>query len=205
MLVDERDHRLNGRSLPTRFRRCGTHRWKAGGGGRAPPSRNTPRHLHQRPALLSGRATVSLLNSGENSRPVFGIAHLHAPTGLAKMSAEAGGPSTYPPPVTLFADGAGMPARSSKRRSRGWIAWPIDIIKRCDTGKFVVLPRRWIVARTLAWLDPMPTRRQGSEGIYRPRPKPGWSSHPSGERRGILPHSNYQSGSEVDAKLLLAV
>ena len=29
----------------------------------------------------------------------------------------------------------------------------INIIKRCDTGKFVVLPRRWIVERTLAWLN----------------------------------------------------
>jgi hypothetical protein len=39
--------------------------------------------------LLSSRATVSRLNSGENSLLVFGIAHLHAPTGLAKVSTES--------------------------------------------------------------------------------------------------------------------
>jgi len=31
--------------------------------------------------------------------------------------------------------------------------WTIEIIKRCDTAKgFEVLPRRWIVERTFAWL-----------------------------------------------------
>ena len=40
--------------------------------------------------LLSSRATVSRLNSGENSRLAFGIAHLHALAGLAKVSTETG-------------------------------------------------------------------------------------------------------------------
>jgi len=39
--------------------------------------------------LLSSKATASRLKSGENSRLVFGIAHLHALTGLAKVSTEA--------------------------------------------------------------------------------------------------------------------
>ena len=39
--------------------------------------------------LLSSSATASRLNSGENSRRVFGIEHLHALTGLAKVSTEA--------------------------------------------------------------------------------------------------------------------
>ena len=34
--------------------------------------------------LLSSRATVSCLNSGENSLLVFAIAHLHALSGLSK-------------------------------------------------------------------------------------------------------------------------
>ena len=38
---------------------------------------------------LSSRATASRLNSGENSRLVFGIEHLHALTGLAKVSTES--------------------------------------------------------------------------------------------------------------------
>jgi transposase len=28
----------------------------------------------------------------------------------------------------------------------------VEIVKRSDTGKFVVLPRRWVVERTIAWL-----------------------------------------------------
>ena len=29
----------------------------------------------------------------------------------------------------------------------------VEIVKRCDAGKFVVLPKRWIVERTIAWLN----------------------------------------------------
>ncbi len=29
----------------------------------------------------------------------------------------------------------------------------VKIVRRCDSGKFVVLPRRWIVERTIAWLN----------------------------------------------------
>lgn len=29
----------------------------------------------------------------------------------------------------------------------------IEIVRRCDTGRFVVLSKRWIVERTIAWLN----------------------------------------------------
>lgn len=29
----------------------------------------------------------------------------------------------------------------------------VEIVKRSDMGKFVVLPKRWIVERTIAWLN----------------------------------------------------
>ncbi|MDR0674186.1 MAG: IS5/IS1182 family transposase, partial [Zoogloeaceae bacterium] len=40
-----------------------------------------------------------------------------------------------------------------------WLAWTaamfaaaMEIVKRSETGKFMLLPKRWIVERTFAWL-----------------------------------------------------
>ena len=32
-------------------------------------------------------------------------------------------------------------------------AWTLQIVKRSDISGFVVLPKRWIVERTLAWIS----------------------------------------------------
>ena len=32
-------------------------------------------------------------------------------------------------------------------------AWEIQVVRRCDRHRFVVLPKRWIVERTLAWIS----------------------------------------------------
>ena len=50
----------------------------------------------------------------------------------------------------LWADGgyAGELVDDAKR----WYKRVIEIVKRSDAGKFVVLPKRWIVERTFAWL-----------------------------------------------------
>lgn len=31
--------------------------------------------------------------------------------------------------------------------------WALEIVRRCDKHHFVVLPKRWIVERTLAWIS----------------------------------------------------
>lgn len=31
--------------------------------------------------------------------------------------------------------------------------WTIEIVKRSDAHRFVVLPKRWIVERTFAWIS----------------------------------------------------
>ena len=59
---------------------------------------------------------------------------------------------TYPTLVKLFANG-GYTGQKLETAVAHITRLPIDIIKRCDTGKFVVLPRRWVVERTLAWLN----------------------------------------------------
>lgn len=50
----------------------------------------------------------------------------------------------------LWADGgyAGELVGNVKR----WYGRVLEIVKRSDAGKFVVLPKRWIVERTFAWL-----------------------------------------------------
>src|SRR3546814_6631258 len=55
----------------------------------------------------------------------------------------------------VFADGgyAGDKLREALRKI-GKSKWTIEIIKRSDTAKvFEVLPRRWVVERTFAWLS----------------------------------------------------
>ena len=32
-------------------------------------------------------------------------------------------------------------------------AWALEIVRRCDRHRFVVLPKRWIIERTLAWIS----------------------------------------------------
>jgi len=53
----------------------------------------------------------------------------------------------------LFADG-GYAGDKLKDALRKMGKWTIEIIKRSDTAKgFTVLPRRWVVERTFAWLN----------------------------------------------------
>ena len=32
-------------------------------------------------------------------------------------------------------------------------AWALEIVRRCDKHRFVVLPKRWIVERTIGWVS----------------------------------------------------
>ena len=52
----------------------------------------------------------------------------------------------------VFADG-GYAGANCETPSTGIGDWTLEIIKRSDTAKgFEVLPRRWVVERTFAWL-----------------------------------------------------
>jgi len=75
----------------------------------------------------------------------------------------------YPWLRHIFADSgyAGAKLRGALRRSG---RWTVEIIKRSDTAKgFEVLPRRWVVERTFAWLNRLPQTRQGLRGNDRKR------------------------------------
>tara|TARA_R110002020_G_scaffold456466_1_gene672917 strand:+ start:1105 stop:1389 length:285 start_codon:yes stop_codon:yes gene_type:complete len=52
----------------------------------------------------------------------------------------------------VFTDG-GYAGNNLKRRLKKIGYWTVEIIKRSDKAKgFEVLPRRWVVERTFAWL-----------------------------------------------------
>jgi transposase len=52
----------------------------------------------------------------------------------------------------IFADAGyqGPKTRQAAARTGHWI---VEIVRRCDAHRFVVLPKRWIVERTLAWIS----------------------------------------------------
>ena len=52
----------------------------------------------------------------------------------------------------IFADGGYQGSQLARRLARTG-SWLIEIVKRPDIPRFEVLPKRWIVERTLAWLN----------------------------------------------------
>lgn len=53
---------------------------------------------------------------------------------------------------TIFADGA-YGGRKLRKAMAG-AAWTIEVVKRSDQAKgFEVIPRRWVVERTIAWIN----------------------------------------------------
>ena len=58
----------------------------------------------------------------------------------------------FPFIAAIFADGGYQGPRAAAAASRSG-TWVLQIVKRSDTAQgFVVLPKRWIVERTLSWL-----------------------------------------------------
>jgi len=54
--------------------------------------------------------------------------------------------------LKIFADAGYQGARAALAAARTG-SWVIDIVKRTERHQFAVLPKRWIVERTLAWIS----------------------------------------------------
>ncbi len=55
--------------------------------------------------------------------------------------------------LKLYADSGYQGPKFQQGVKRVCRAVNVEIVKRSDAGKFVVLPKRWIVERTIAWLN----------------------------------------------------
>ena len=58
----------------------------------------------------------------------------------------------YPFLLKLYADSGYQGPKFQQALRRVCRQTNVEIVKRCDVGKFVVLPKRWIIERTIAWL-----------------------------------------------------
>ncbi len=70
--------------------------------------------------------------------------------GLMLMAALFG---LYPFLLKLYADSGYQGPKFKDGLKRVCRQINVEIVKRSDVGKFVVLPKRWIVERTIAWLN----------------------------------------------------
>src|SRR5438067_10393774 len=59
----------------------------------------------------------------------------------------------YPFLLKLYADSGYQGPKFQQGLKRVCRQINVEIVKRSDAGKFVVLPKRWIVERTIGWLN----------------------------------------------------
>jgi transposase len=59
----------------------------------------------------------------------------------------------YPFLLKLYADSGYRGPKFQQGLKRVCRTINVEIVKRSDAGKFVVSPKRWIVERTIAWLN----------------------------------------------------
>ena len=59
---------------------------------------------------------------------------------------------SFPVPERIIAD-AGYQGCKMKVVVARTGAWMLEIVRRCDRHRFVVLPKRWIMERPLAWIS----------------------------------------------------
>jgi transposase len=59
----------------------------------------------------------------------------------------------FPFLLRLYADSSYLGTKFQKGMKRVCRQINVEIVKRSEVGKFVVLPKRWIVERTIGWLN----------------------------------------------------
>src|ERR1700709_28086 len=73
----------------------------------------------------------------------------------------------FPFLLKLYADSGYQGPKFQQGLQEVWEQINVEIVKRSDAGKFVVLPKRWIVERTIAWLNRCPRLAKDWECLNR--------------------------------------
>ena len=96
----------------------------------------------------------------------------------------------YPTLRHVFADG-GYAGPKLREALKSIGRWTVQIVKRSDTAEgFEVLPRRWVVERTLAWLEDAAASQRTGRNPSQARQR-GSRSHTSGASRGCSQGNEY--------------
>ncbi len=59
----------------------------------------------------------------------------------------------YPSLLKLYADSGYQGPKFQEGLKKVYCKIYVEIVKRTDVGKFVVLPKRWVVERTIGWFN----------------------------------------------------
>ncbi len=58
----------------------------------------------------------------------------------------------FPFLLKLYADSGYQGPKFQQELHRVCRQINVEIVRRCDSGRFIALPKRWVVERTIAWL-----------------------------------------------------
>jgi transposase len=76
---------------------------------------------------------------------------------MSRIATEAKRCCGKPGNASHSSNASSVTAATGDRRLRPWVArtgpWTLEIVKQSDLPRFVVLPKRWTVERTLAWIS----------------------------------------------------
>ena len=137
---------------------CSIHRQSA-----EPSRRSASVRTHHLAHMLERRLDhIPFLEQLEQSRPDLGVAiHFsllrNGPSGRHsgpgwRASGVGAGTALFPFIERIFADAGYQGPKTAAVMTRTG-RWAIEIVKRSEMHNFVVLPKRWIVERTLAWIS----------------------------------------------------
>jgi len=70
----------------------------------------------------------------------------------------------WPQITTIFADGGYPPPQKVDKKGQQLCGYSLEIVKRTELNTFKVVPKRWIVERTFAWIE---TNRRNAKSYER--------------------------------------